>query len=185
MDVVVRSLERFAICLVHRQARNRHWLAPQRLPAVLDVESSSRPTRTPNGIERDSPTDSEDEWREFPLGRAPHPRRLGFDIGETRVGKYIIRSRKPPSQTWHTFLENQSRPWCRSTSSLISVDISGNWTASHNTLKVRHGMPATPARREGLYWLRAILECRSAPESVPGGECRSSEGRICSFGRSP
>src|SRR6185295_384894 len=28
MGVAVRSLERLAICLDHRQAGNRHWLAP-------------------------------------------------------------------------------------------------------------------------------------------------------------
>jgi hypothetical protein len=32
--------------------------------------------------------------------------KLGIDIGETSVGKYLVRSRKPPSQTWWTFLEN-------------------------------------------------------------------------------
>jgi len=32
--------------------------------------------------------------------------KLGIDIGETSVGKYMARGRKPPSQTWRTFLEN-------------------------------------------------------------------------------
>jgi hypothetical protein len=32
--------------------------------------------------------------------------KLGIEIGETSVGKYLVRSRKPPSQTWRTFLEN-------------------------------------------------------------------------------
>src|ERR1035437_6846558 len=80
MGVAVRSLERLAICLGHRQAGNRHWLAPPGLPVVLDLESSSWPTRAPTGVERDSPTDSEDEPRESALGRAAHPRR----IAETR-----------------------------------------------------------------------------------------------------
>ena len=31
---------------------------------------------------------------------------LGIDIGETSVSKYMVRSRKPPFQTWRTFLEN-------------------------------------------------------------------------------
>jgi hypothetical protein len=30
--------------------------------------------------------------------------KLGIDIGETSVSKYIVRHRKPPSQTWRTFL---------------------------------------------------------------------------------
>jgi hypothetical protein len=32
--------------------------------------------------------------------------KLGIDIGETSVGKYMVRRRQPPSQTWRTFLEN-------------------------------------------------------------------------------
>ena len=32
--------------------------------------------------------------------------KLGIDIGETSVSKYMIRRRNPPSQTWRTFLEN-------------------------------------------------------------------------------
>ena len=41
--------------------------------------------------------------------------KLGLDIGETSVGKYIVRRRKPPSQTWRTFLENHVK-------SMVSVD---------------------------------------------------------------
>lgn len=32
--------------------------------------------------------------------------KLGINIGETSVGKHMVRQRKPPSQTWRTFLEN-------------------------------------------------------------------------------
>jgi hypothetical protein len=35
-----------------------------------------RANPAPTGVERDSPTDSEDEPRESALGRAPHPRRI-------------------------------------------------------------------------------------------------------------
>jgi len=31
---------------------------------------------------------------------------LGHSVAERTVAKYIVRSRKPPSQTWRTFLEN-------------------------------------------------------------------------------
>jgi transposase InsO family protein len=48
--------------------------------------------------------------RENPLWGAPRIhselRKLGIDLGETSVSKYLIRGRKPPSQTWRTFLEN-------------------------------------------------------------------------------
>ncbi len=41
--------------------------------------------------------------------------KLGIDIGETSVSKYMLRCRKPSSQTWRTFLENH-------VSQLVSVD---------------------------------------------------------------
>jgi putative transposase len=41
--------------------------------------------------------------------------KLGINIGETSVSKYMLRCRKPPSQTWNTFLANH-------VSQLVSVD---------------------------------------------------------------
>jgi len=34
--------------------------------------------------------------------------KLGIHIAETSVSKYMLRSHKPPSQTWRTFLENHA-----------------------------------------------------------------------------
>ena len=57
--------------------------------------------------------------RDNPLWGAPRIHgellKLGIHVGETSVGKYRVRSRKPPSQTWRTFLENHVR-------TLVSVD---------------------------------------------------------------
>lgn len=57
--------------------------------------------------------------RENPLWGAPRIHgellKLGFEIGETSVGKYLVRHRRPPSQTWRTFLDNHVK-------SLVSVD---------------------------------------------------------------
>src|SRR5205823_10478537 len=36
-------------------------------------------------------------------------RKLGIDLGESSVSKYMVRCRKPPSQTWRTFLENHAQ----------------------------------------------------------------------------
>jgi transposase InsO family protein len=41
--------------------------------------------------------------------------KLGIDIGETSVSKYMVRVREPPSQTWRTFLRNH-------VSQLVSFD---------------------------------------------------------------
>jgi hypothetical protein len=32
--------------------------------------------------------------------------KLGIDIGQTSVAKYMLRRKTPPSQTWKTFLTN-------------------------------------------------------------------------------
>jgi hypothetical protein len=57
--------------------------------------------------------------RENPLWGAPRipgelPK-LGIDVGETSVGKYLVRHRQPPSQSWRTFLENPVQ-------TMVSVD---------------------------------------------------------------
>jgi transposase InsO family protein len=41
--------------------------------------------------------------------------KLGIDIGETSVSKYMVRRRKPPSPGWKAFLENHLK-------SIVSVD---------------------------------------------------------------
>ncbi|CAN5823694.1 hypothetical protein BH20ACI3_BH20ACI3_11420 [soil metagenome] len=41
--------------------------------------------------------------------------KLGVEISQATVAKYMVRQRKPPSQTWHTFLENHVKE-------LVSID---------------------------------------------------------------
>jgi hypothetical protein len=41
--------------------------------------------------------------------------KLSIEIGETSVSKYMVRRRRPPSQTWKTFLDNHVK-------SMVSVD---------------------------------------------------------------
>jgi len=57
--------------------------------------------------------------RENPTWGAPRIHgellKLGIDIGESSVSKYMLRARRPPSQTWRTFLENHF-------SQLVSID---------------------------------------------------------------
>ena len=57
--------------------------------------------------------------RENPTWGAPRIHgellKLGINIGESSVSKYMVRGRKPPSQTWRTFLENHAQQ-------LVSID---------------------------------------------------------------
>ena len=41
--------------------------------------------------------------------------KLGINVGESSVSKYMVRCRKPPSQTWRIFLENHAKQ-------LVSID---------------------------------------------------------------
>ena len=41
--------------------------------------------------------------------------KLGIDVGETSVGKYMVRHLTPPSQTWRTCLDNHVK-------TMVSVD---------------------------------------------------------------
>ena len=118
MGAAVPVLDRLAICAGDREAGGCARLAPQGFSVVLDLESSSWETRKTNHSAGCPRIDSQDEPRQSALGRPAHPRellKLGIDVGETSVGKYIVRSRKPPSQTWRTFLENHVQ-------TLVSVD---------------------------------------------------------------
>ena len=57
--------------------------------------------------------------RSNPLWGAPRIhgelRKLGIDIAQATVSKYMVRHRKPPSQSWRTFLNNHI-------TDLVSVD---------------------------------------------------------------
>jgi hypothetical protein len=33
---------------------------------------------------------------------------LGFEVAQSTVSKYIVRGRRPPSQSWKTFLHNHA-----------------------------------------------------------------------------
>jgi putative transposase len=55
--------------------------------------------------------------------------KLGIEIGETSVSKYLVRSPRPPSQTWRTFLENHLQ-------NLVSVDFFAVPTVRFQTLYV-------------------------------------------------
>jgi hypothetical protein len=113
--MVVRDLDRLAIGAGHRQAAHRDRLAPEGLPFVLDVEDPAREARQASGPERGPRPYPATMPGQSALGRASSARRTDIGIGETSVGKYMVRHRKPPSQTWRTYLENHVK-------SMVSID---------------------------------------------------------------
>ena len=59
-----------------------------------------------------SGTDSSNEPGQPTLGCSTHSRELlkiGIAVSQATVAKYMARNRKPPSQTWRTFLQNHAK----------------------------------------------------------------------------
>src|ERR1700704_4369737 len=85
--------------------------------------------------------------RDNPLWGAPRIHgellKLGIDLGETSVGKYMARHRRPPSQGWKTFLRNHA-------DGIASIDLFVVPTLSfrllYGLLILRHG-------RRQILWL--------------------------------
>src|SRR6187431_1226074 len=71
VGVALALMVRLAFDHSHRQAGNRHYVAPARLSLVLDLE---KPTSLwpANGLTRCPRVDSRDVYRESPVGRAAH-----------------------------------------------------------------------------------------------------------------
>src|SRR6202011_5980555 len=94
--------------------------------------------------------------------------KLGMNIGETSVSKYMVRHRKPPSQTWRTFLENHVK-------SLVSVDFFTVPTLrfqvlyvflvlAHDRRRILHfGVTAHPTAEWTAHQLREAFPWDSAP----------------------
>ena len=93
-----------------RQAGDRDPLASCRFPSVLarEIKTARRPAEDPLEIRH--------LVREMslanPLWGAPRIHgellKLGIDVGQTTVAKYMARGRRPPSQGWKTFLHNHA-----------------------------------------------------------------------------
>lgn len=84
----------------HREGFRRHWTAKCRKRGRPPIDPQIRAL-----IQRMCEAN--------PLWGAPRIHgeilKLGITVSEAVVSKYMIRSRKPPSQTWRTFLENHSQ----------------------------------------------------------------------------
>jgi transposase InsO family protein len=94
--------------------------------------------------------------------------KLGIEISEPTVAKYMVRSRKPPSQTWRTFLENHVQ-------NLVSVDFFVVPTIrfqvlyvflvlAHDRRRILHfGVTAHPTAEWTAQQLREAFPWDSAP----------------------
>jgi putative transposase len=92
-----------------RLAGHRCPVGPSPIRAVLVVEvAGSRWTAA--RIEGPAQPDTPHAGRQPDLGRTVHGEflKLGFDVSQATVAKYLRRRATPPSQTWRTFLANHA-----------------------------------------------------------------------------
>ena len=87
--------------------------------------------------------------------------RLGIDVGQTSVAKYIVKRREPPSQGWKTFLRNHA-------DGIAAMDLFVVPTISfrllYGLLIMGHG------RRQVLwFWRHSSSHCRMDRKSGHGG----------------
>jgi putative transposase len=108
VGLAVESLARVAECRRHREARNDHLLAPEGFRLIWSRKSrrrSGRPSVSPE-VRRLIRSMSEAN----PLWGAPRIHgellKVGIDVSQATVAKYMGRHRRPPSQTWRAFLAN-------------------------------------------------------------------------------
>jgi transposase InsO family protein len=110
--------------------------------------------------------------RNNPRWRAPRIHgellKLGIEITEPMVAKYMVRHRKPPSQSWRTFLENHVK-------SMVSVDFFTVLTIrfeilyvflvlAHDRRRILHfGVTAHPTAEWTAQQLRETFPWDSAP----------------------
>jgi hypothetical protein len=98
-----------AILVVYHETRNRRWLASSGFPPVLALASCGgkigRPAIPPDlmalikRLAKDNPL-----WGVPRIQAELHL--LGHEVAASTISKYLPRGRKPPSQTWKTFLHN-------------------------------------------------------------------------------
>jgi hypothetical protein len=87
--------------------------------------------------------------------------KLGIAVSQATVSKYMARHRKPPSQTWRTFLENH-------VADLVSVDFFTVPTAT------------CCCRRKNAAICRGLARCRWMLHAPPGRAVVGVTGaRVC------
>ena len=71
--------------------------------------------------------------------------KLGIDVGQTPVAKYMARRRRPPSQGWKTFLHNHAN-------SIASIDL---FVVPTIAFRVLYGLLILRHDRRQVLWLSA------------------------------
>jgi hypothetical protein len=91
-------------------ARDHPAVASSRVSGLLALKSRGQPGRPKIGCELRELIRRMN--KDNPLWGAPRIHgellKLGFEIAESTVSKYMVKRRGPPSQSWRTFLHNHA-----------------------------------------------------------------------------
>ena len=111
LRLAVSAVSLRAQCRGHFQACDAGALAPKWLLSVLAVEVAP-PRRSPYSPGSHPRFDPDDQPREPALGAAPRIHgellKLGIDVAQSTVAKYMLQRRGPPSPGWRAFLRNHT-----------------------------------------------------------------------------
>ena len=94
--------------------------------------------------------------------------KLGIELSQATVSKYLVRHRGPPSQTWRTFLENHSKD-------IAAIDLFTVPTATFRVLYVLLSIASRSATHRSFQRDRAPhehLDCSASRRAV-SVRCRS------------
>ena len=69
--------------------------------------------------------------------------KLGIDVGQTSVAKYMAKHRKPPSQGWRTFLRNHA-------DGVAAMDL---FVAPTLSFRLLYGLPIMRRDRQKMLWV--------------------------------
>src|SRR5437867_4940400 len=104
-------VERLAIGVAPCQTGDGYRLASPGISPLLEMEESVL-RRSPDRISGSSESHPAHESRHARWG-APRIHgellKLGIQVSQATVAKYMVRHRKPPSQSWPTFLKNHAK----------------------------------------------------------------------------
>lgn len=108
-DLVLAKPARF---VAHSSARHDPAVASGGVSGLLALEISPQARATQSRVSRELRELIRQMSQDNPLWGAPRIHgellKLGFEIAESTVSKYMIRRRGPPSQSWRTFLRNHA-----------------------------------------------------------------------------
>lgn len=114
--------------------------------------------------------------RESPPWGAPRIRgellKLGIDVGETSVSKYMARHRRPPSQTWQTFLGNHAQTMVSqgffAVPTLRFQILYVFLVVAHDRRRILHFNVTARPTAEGTAWqMRKAFPFGQAPKYLP------------------